>query len=125
MRATKVIFFDEMGGFGHLFQVQFAGEHHDVSPLAVVAYCLAVAHVDLGGNMHLHTDTAGKQDGRHIAGDNGTHLGIASGSDDLAHVVHILVIDNGIDREVTLHAMLAAPCSDGAQVLKREIDAGT
>ena len=124
MRATNVIFLDEMGDFCHLFQIQFTGEHHHVGPLAIVAHGLAVAHVDLGGDVYLHANRAGKQDGRHVAGDDGAHLGVTGGGDNLAHVVHVLVIDDGIHRQVALHAVLVAPLGDGAQVVKREVDAG-
>jgi len=52
------------------------------------------------------------------------HLGIAGGSDYLAHVVHVLVIDDGVDRQVAFHAMFLTPLGNGVQVIEREIDTG-
>ena len=123
VRPTDVVLADEIGDSLHLLQVQFAGEDHNVGPLGIVAHGLAVAHVDLGGDVHLHADVAGKQDGGHVAGDDGAHLGVAGGGDNLVHVVDVLVIDDGVDRQVTLHAVLVAPLGDGVQVLEREVDA--
>ena len=56
----------------------------------------------------------------HVAGNDGGDIGLACGIDDLAHVVEVFLIDNGVDGEVALHAVRLTGLCNLAQVVDGE-----
>ena len=106
-----------------LLERQFTRHDHDVGHRGIVAHGLGVANVDLRGDVYLDAYRARIGDCRHVAGDDGAHASLAGSVDDAAHIGHVLVVDDGVDREVTLHAALLAPLCYGVKVVDGEVDA--
>ena len=109
----------------HLVEVEFAGEHHHIGILRIVAECGGVAHTELRGDVHLHIAAAGIEDCGHIRGDDGGDAGGGHGVDDGAHLGHILVVDDGVDGEVGFHTVFVADRGNAAEVVEGEVHAGT
>ena len=92
----------------HLVHVKLTCKHHHVGKLSVELQCLGVADIELCGEMHLHTLLPAVCHHSHIGSDNSRNLRLISGIYDVVHKLHVLVIDDGVDGKITLHAVLGA-----------------
>ena len=71
--------------------------------------------------MHLHAHLAAVSHHGHVGGDDGRHTGSHGGINDLMHRVHVLVVDDGVDRQIGLDAMRTAGRHDVVQVVKVKV----
>ena len=106
---------------GHLLHIQFAGQHHDVGKLGIEAQGLDVRDVQLGGEVNLHAPLAAVGHHGNVAGDDRRDVCLDGGVDNLVHRLDVLTIDDGVDREVCLHATGITLCGNVAQVVNGEV----
>ena len=71
--------------------------------------------------MHLYTYTTGVEHRGHIGSDDAGDLSLLGCIDDLAHELQVLVIYNGIDREVALDTVFTADGCDLVEVFGGEV----
>ena len=105
----------------HLLHVELARQNRHVGKPGVEAQGLRIADVELRGEVHLDAllPTVGHHG--HVGGDDCAHAGLRGGVDDLVHALYVAVVDDGVDRQVALHAPLAAHGGYLAQVVEREV----
>ena len=125
VRTAHIVFHDSLVHRLHLVHVEFARQHLHISPLGVVAHRLAVAHVHLRGNMHLHINGAGVENGGHVAGDDCRHFCLFRRIHDAVHIFNVFLVDDSVHGEVALHVVLLAPSRYGVQVVEGEVHART
>ena len=106
---------------GHLFHLQLAGQHHHVGKLRIELQRLDVRYVQLRGEVYLHTHLAAVGHHGNVAGDDSRNLRLYGSVHYLVHRLDVLTIDNGVHREVRLHACLVARCGNLAQVVNGEV----
>ena len=121
MRAAYSLAEDGLVYIVDLLEIDLAGKHHNVGKLTVESHRLAVRHIHLSGDVHLHTYLTGIENGSHIAGNDSRDVGFFGGIDDAAHKIHITVEHHGIHRQVALHATFTAPCGYLMKVVDSEI----
>ena len=105
----------------HLLHVQFTGQHADVGKLSIELQCLHIADVELSGEVHLHAYLAAIDHHGDIGGDDSRNAGLTGCVDDGVHRGHVLVIDDGVDGEIGLHAMLVADARDVVKIADVEM----
>ena len=105
---------------GHLVHVQLTRQHHDIGKLSIEAQGPDIGDVELGGEVYLlsHAVTIGHHS--HIAGNDGRDARLMGCVDDLVHQGDILTIDDGVDREIALDAMLLTGGGHFLQVVDGE-----
>ncbi len=114
LRAADPLVADRVADAGHLVERQLAGQHRHVGPLRVETRRRGVRDVALGRNVDLDAQFACGEYGRHVRGDHGIDPLAAGPFEQRAERRHLVVVDDGIDREVG-----ADPC-----VVRRAYDAG-
>ena len=100
----------------HLVQVEFARQHHDVGIAGIEAQGLGVGDVELGGEVHLLPDVVAVGQDGHVGGDDGRDAGGPGGVADAAHQGQVVLVDDGVDGEVTLHPRCLTAGDDVGQV---------
>lgn len=58
--------------------------------------------------MHLHAFLTAVGHHGHIGSDDSRHAGLHSSIDDRMHRLHILIVDDGVDREIRFDVVLPA-----------------
>ena len=119
-RAADVFAFDEIGNFFHLFQFQFARQHHHIGKGRVETKRLFVRNVELGGEMHLLSDGSAIAEHRYVGRDDRRDVCCLGGVADFAHQGKILSVDDRVDREIALHAEFIAALCDFMEVFDGE-----
>ena len=105
----------------HLVHVKLTRKHHHVGKLSVELQCLGVADIELCGEMHLHTLLPAVCHHSHVGSDDSRNLRLIGSVDDVVHKLHVLVIDDGVDGKITLHAVLGARGSYLTKVVDGEM----
>ena len=121
LRAADVVFDDFAVDGGHLLERELAGQHHRVGPLCEEFHRLGVRDVALGRDVDLDPHAARIEDCREVGGDDGVDPFGAGAVDDGMHVGHFVLVDDGVDRQVGLHAVLVGRGDDARQVVEREV----
>ena len=104
--ATHVLLYYLAIYFGHLIHVQLASQHGYIGKLCVKLQRLDVADIQLGTEVHLYPTLAAIYHYGHVRGYHGGDVSLGSSINNLMHGVDVFTIDNGVDGEVRLHAML-------------------
>ena len=104
----------------HLLHIQLTRQHDDISKLRIELQGFNIGDIQLCGEMHLlpHLITIGHH--RHIRGNDGRDASLLGGIDDLMHQGNVLAVDNRIDGEITLDAMLITQSGNLAEVVDGE-----
>ena len=105
-RPADMLFLHLTEDVSHLLHVQLTRQHHDIGKLGIEAQGLDVGDVELGGEVHLLSHAVAIGHHSHIAGDDGRDTCLMGSVDDLMHQGDILAINDGVDREIALDAML-------------------
>ena len=103
-RASHIPALQLLGDRGYLLKTQLSCQHNHIGPLGVELRRLNIGDIALGGDMHLHTHLATIHNGCHISCDNGIDALLYGTVDNLTHRLHLVVVKDGIDGEVGLHA---------------------
>ena len=119
--AADVLVADKLRDFRYLPQRQFAGRDDDVGKPGVVAHCLGVGDIALGGDMHLETYLVGIGDDGHVGGDDGAHTGLLGSMQQSVHLVYFFIIYNGVDGEIGADARLLGYAHYAWQVADGEV----
>ena len=119
-RTLDTLFVDGIINLAHLLQVEFTRQYHYIGKLSIKLQCLRIADVQLRRQMHLLSDLVAVRHDRHIGRNHGTDARFLCRIHNLTHQSHVLVVDNGIYRQVTLHPMLITHLSNLAQVVYGE-----
>lgn len=119
-RAADVLLFDGAVDMGHLPQVELAGEDNDVGKLGIELQGLNVGDVELRGEMDFLTDLAAIDEDGDVGGDDGGDAGIVGGVADAVHEFDVFVVDDGVDRQITLDTVFATHGGDFSQVVNGE-----
>ena len=105
---------------GYLFQIQFACQHHYVSKLCIKAQCFHIRNIQLCGEMHFLIYLPCITHHSHIRSnhcrDTGCFCRIYNGT----HQRQVLVVNNGINGEITFHPVLIARMRYFLQVVDGE-----
>ena len=120
-RATDILVGDGFRDVRHLLQRQLAGGHHHVGELRVEAHGLDVGDIALGGDMHLDANAVGVCDDCHVRGDDGRDARRFGGLHQPAHLLHLVVVYDGVHRQIGAHAVPVGDVCDARQVVKGEI----
>ena len=120
-RAGDVLPLDFPVDVGYLVEIEFPGQYDDIGVPGVEFESLDIGDIELGRQMHFHADIAGVGHGGDVAGDNGRNAGVASGVDDALHEFYIVVVDDGIDGEITFHTVFPTYTGYFTQIVEREI----
>ena len=115
--SADVLLTDVAVDFGHLFQVELASQHHNVGKLGVEAQGFHITYIKLCGQMHLLAYPPCIVHHRHVRCNHGGDAGSLGGIHDGVHQGDVVVIYNGIHREVAFHAVLVAGAGYLAQVV--------
>ena len=70
--------------------------------------------------MHLLTDASGKVHDRYITGNDSRNARFFGRPHNGAHLLHIIIINNHVHRQVTLHAMIVAHTGYFTQIINRK-----
>ena len=105
----------------HLIHIQFACQHHHIGELRVELERFSIGDIELGGQMHFLSDAVGVLHDRNIGSDNGIDTDGVRRIHYLAHQRQILGVHDRIDRQVGLHARLAAYRHDVRQIGSGEV----
>lgn len=119
-RAADILLTDMAVDLRHLFQIQFACQHHHIGKLRIEAQRLHIADVELCAEVHLLPYTAGIAHHRHVRRNHGGNAGLMSGIHDGAHQGYIIVVDDGIYRKITFHPVLVTRPGYLAQIINRK-----
>ena len=92
----------------HLTQIEFTGKHHDIGKLRIEFQRLGIADVELRGEVHLLAHRAAVGHHCHVAGDDRRDACLMGGIDDGTHGGDVVIIDDGVEREIGLDAVLLA-----------------
>ena len=120
-RAPDVVLDDLAVYLRHLFERQFACQHHRVGPLREELHGFGIRNVALGRNMHFDPDAPGVEYRREIGGDDGVDAFGLGAVDYLVDGLHLVLVDDGVDREVGLDPCGVCRGDDLRQVVEREI----
>ena len=90
-----------------LLQVQLPGEDHHVGILRIEAQGLGIGDVELGGNMHLHTDTAGIFYSGDVGGNDSRDSGGFGSVKGAVCLGDILVIQDDIEGQICLYVVFS------------------
>lgn len=104
----------------HLFHVQLTRQHHNVGKLRVELQRLDVAYVKLCRQVYLLAHLLAVGHHGHVARYHGRYAGLLGGVDNLVHQLDVVVIDDGVHRQISLHAPFAARSCNLAQVVNGE-----
>ena len=105
-----------VNGF-HLLHIEFARQHHNIGKTAVELQRFDVRDVELGRQMHLLSHFVAIAHHGHIAGNDGRDACCLGGIDNGFHRRQVVIIDDGVHRQVALHAMLGTRGCDFVQVI--------
>jgi len=100
-----------------LVHVEFTGQHAHVGKPGIELQGLYIGDIELGGEVHLHAHLTAIGHYGHVGGNDGRHAGLLGGIYDLPHGVEVLVVDNGVDGEIALDAVLVAGLGNLVQVV--------
>lgn len=121
-RAGPDVVLDDLAVYlRHLFERQFACQHHRVGPLREELHGFGIRNVALGRNMHFDPDAPGVEYRREIGGDDGVNAFGLGAVDYLVDGLHLVLVDDGVDREVGLDPCGVCRGDDLRQVVEREI----
>lgn len=120
-RAPDVVLDDLAVYLRHLFERQFACQHHRVGPLREELYGFGIRNVALGRNMHFDPDAPGVEYRRQIGGDDGVDAFGPGAVDHLVYGLHLVLVDDGVDREVGLDPCGVCRGDDLRQIVEREV----
>ena len=120
-RSADVVLDDPAVDFGHLLERELACQHHRVGPLRVEAHRLGVRDVALRGDVHLLPDAPRVENRRQVGGDDGVDALAAGAVDHLVHGRHLVLVDDGVDRQVGLDARFVRRGDDAPEVVEREV----
>ena len=118
--TADVLLLDAPMDGSHLVEVEFAGQHYHIGKLGIELQRLDVGDVQLGAQVYLLTNAVAVGHHRHITGDNSRDTGLLGGIDDGVHLFDVLAIDDGVDREIRLDAMISTGLGDLMQVVDGE-----
>ena len=99
-RATDILLHDGSMHLGNLLERQLTSQYHHIGPLREELYRLRVGDVALSGDMYLDTCVVGVGYNRQVRGDDGIDTHGLCLIYNLVHRLHLIIIDDGIDREV-------------------------
>ena len=116
-----MFFLNGLEDVGYLVEVQFACQYYHVGKLGKEAQRLYIGDVQLCGEVYLYPDAAGIGHGGDVAGDDGRDTGRPSRVDDRPHIGNVVVVDDGVYRQVTFHAVFLADGGNLAQIVEREV----
>ena len=105
----------------NLLQTQLTCQHNHIGPLRVELRSLDVRDVALRGDMHLHTHLAGIHNGGNIGRNDGINTLLQGAVNNRTHILHLGIVEDGIDRKVGFYARLVSRMHDGGQVVKCEV----
>ena len=104
-----------------LVQIELAGQDGHVGKAGVEGQGFDVGDVELGGEVDLLTDVGGIAHGGHVGSDNGRDASLERGVDDAPHGVQIGVVEDGVDGQVALHAVVGTGGGDASEVVRGEV----
>ena len=114
-RANDGLLNDRLVDGSDLIHVQLTRQDHDVGELRIEAQGFDIGDIQLGGEVHFDPNATSIEHGSHVRSDDGGDLGSLGRINNLAHQAQVFVINNGIDREVTLHPVVTA---DGGNLME-------
>ena len=92
----------------HLVHTQFARQYHHVGKLSIEPERLDIGDIELCGEVNLLPHLAAIHHHSHVRGYDSRDLRLLCSVYYLTHLLQILAIDDGVDREIGLHAPLPA-----------------
>ena len=116
-RTADMLFLNLAVDFGHLLQVQLTGQHHHVGKLGIEFQCLGIGDIELRREVHLLTNLTGIAHHRHIGSNHSRNAGFLGRINNGAHQRYVFIINNGIHREITLHAVLITRAGNFTQII--------
>ena len=105
----------------HLVHVQLTCQHHHVGKLGVELQRLGIADVELCRQMNLLSDFTTVRHDSHVRRNDSRNLSLLGSIDYLAHQLYVLVVDDGVDGQIALHAVLGTDGSNVVQVVDGEM----
>ena len=120
-RADDGLLDDGLVDGSDLIHIQLTCQDHDIGELRIEAQGFDIGDIKLGGEVHFDPDAAGVEHGSHVGSDDGGDLGSLGSIDNFAHQAQVFVIDNSIDREVALHAVVTADRGNLMEVFGGEV----
>ncbi|CDD47439.1 unknown [Bacteroides sp. CAG:875] len=115
-RSLDLLFLDGIVYLAHLLEIQLAGQHHHIGKAGVKLQRFRIADVQLGRKMHLLSHLVTVSHHGHISCNDGTDAGFLGRIHNLTHQCNILVVNDGIDGQVTLHPVFLAHLGDFTQI---------
>ena len=119
-RSTDMFFLNLTIDLRYLFQIQFARQHHYIGKLRVKLQGFCIRDIQLRRQMHFLANLVGIAHHRHIGGNHSRNTRFLGRVDNGTHQFNILVIYDGIHRQITLHSMFVTGPGYLAQVLNGE-----
>ena len=104
-RAADVLVNDNLVYGSHLVHVQLAGKHHDIGELGVELERLAVADVELGGEMNLHAHTVAVLHYGNVGRNYSRNAALLCRIYYIIHQCQVVLVNNGVYSEVAFYPM--------------------
>ena len=120
-RTTDVLAHDFLVDMLHLVHVQLTCQDRNIRKASIKLQSLGIGDVQLSGEMHFLSHLIAIAHHSHITGDDCRDASLLGSIDDFLHRGNVVVIDDGIDSEIGLDAMLIASSSNLTQVVDGEM----
>ena len=119
--STDVLFFNLLCNMSHLVDVELTGGHHYIGKLGIVLHGFQVGDIALGGHVDLNPDLTGILDDALVGSDDGGDAVGLDGIQQLVHLFHFLVVNDGVDGNIALHAVSVAGFSKLPQIVQSKV----
>ena len=116
-RTTDILLLYLFVDMLHLIHIQFTSQHRNISKAGIELQRFRIGNIQLGRKMNLLAHFITIAHHSHITCDDSRDASLLSSIDNLLHRGNIIIIDNGIDGEISLDTMLIAGSSDLTQVI--------
>ena len=104
-----------------LIHVEFSSQNYHIRILCIKLQGFRIAHIELGRQMHFHTDIPTILQDSHITGYDSRYSCLKGCITYLPHQVQVFWIHNGIDSQITLYMVFVAFLCNHFQVTTREM----
>ena len=116
-RTTDILLLYLFVDMLHLIHIQFTSQHRNISKAGIELQRFRIGDIQLGRKMNLLAHFITIAHHSHITCDDSRDASLFGSIDNLLHRGNIIIIDNGIDGEISLDTMLIAGSSDLTQVI--------
>ena len=114
--SANILLYNMAMNLCYLIKIQFSSQYHYICKLCIESQCFYVADVELSTEVYLLLDATSISKYGDIHRNHRTDASFFSCINNGMHLIYVIIIDNGVNRKVTLDTMLVANGSNLAQI---------